>query len=381
MALQETQQIFETVKRSKRPLICLPAGSGADEFASAVGLAHVLRKLDCETTIVSAQGTPPENLCFLPGHEHIKADLEEVERFVIELDASSTPVSELSYELDEDKLYVYLSPKKGKWGENDVRLKSSGYRHDLIICIGATDLESCAHFFEDHPDFFFQTPIINIDHNPENEHFGEINLVDLTAGAIGEVCHDFVDEIEPELFDEHIATAFLTGMIAKTKSFKQSGIKPKTLQTASKLMAYGADREEIIRRLYRRRSVPTLRLWGRALARLKSDETTGLVWSLLSQQDFMRAGAEDDDLPDVIDELISSSPEASVVLLLYEDKNKAIRGIVRTEKPFHAGRLTQPFSGDGTHEEARLTFNGDHIVKVEKNIVPKLKERIQAALA
>ena len=354
MALGETQQILEAIKRSSRPLICVPRSAGADGYASAIGLARVLERLDKKADIVAADGTTPKNLHFLPGHEKVSPALENLRRFVIEIDASRTKVDELTYEMKDDKLVIHLSPKKGFWDAKDLNVSSSGYRYDLIVCLGAADLESCSHLYSDHPDFFYRTPILNVDHRAENEHFGQLNVVDLTAVSVSEVVHDLVEAIEPGLLDEETVTALLTGMISKTKSFKTRNVSPKTLQTASKMVAKGARRDDIVHHLYRTRSVPTLRLWGRALARLKVDSAASFVWTLLSQQDFLHAGAEEADLPDVIEELIASTPDAKTVALIYETAAHEIVAIVRTEKP---------------PSEIRLAFPGKTIVQAEREIV------------
>ncbi len=376
MALAQSQQILEAFRRSSRPLICIPSGASADQYASAIGLGHVLEKLEKQPTIVAANGNVPKTIQFLSGHERIQPKLENLRQFVIELDASKTKVDELTYEHKDDKLFVYLSPKKGFWDAQDVRTSSSGYRYDLIICIGAPDYESCAHLYSENTDFFLRTPVINIDHTPENEHYGQLNVIDLTASACGEVCHDLIDSIESGLMDEEIATAFLTGIIAKTKSFKTKNITPKTLQTASKLISHGAKREQIIQQLYRTRSIPTLRLWGRALARLKTDESVHMVWTLLSQQDFLHAGAEEHDLHDVIDELLSSSPNAHVVILLYENAKREIITIVRAERPLDAITLCAPFHAVGTREEVRLTLNVKTIVEGERDVIGHIKNSL-----
>lgn len=377
MALKDTQQVLETIKRSTRPLICIPASGGPDAYATAIGLSRVLKKLEKEPVIVAADGKTPKNLHFLDGHNQVKTSLENLRHFVIELDASQTKVDELSYELKDGKLFVYLSPKQGFWNERDVRTRTSNYRYDLIICVGSPDYESCAQLYTDNPDFFFRTPVINIDHTPENEHYGQMNIVDLTASACGEVCHDLIERIEPGLIDEETATAFLTGMIAKTKSFKTKNVTPKTLQTASKLMAKGAKRDDIVARLYRTRSVQTLRLWGRALARLKADPEAKIVWTMLSQQDFMHAGTEEEHLPDVIDELIASSPDARVVALIYEDIEKNICAIIRAERPLDAIQLSRGFSSAGTREEVRLCFPKKTIVQVEQELVQHLIKQLK----
>lgn len=375
MALHETQQILETIKRANRPLICIPRGAGIDGYATALGLSHVLKKLEKHADVVAADGATPKNLHFLAGQEHVKPTLENLRRFVIELDASKTKVDELTYEMKGDKLLIHLSPKKGFWDPSEMSVSSSGYRYDLIICVGSADLESCAQLYSDHPDFFYRTPIINIDHRAENEHYGQLNVVDLTAVSSSETCHDLFEAIEPGLIDEEAATAFLAGMIAKTKSFKTKNVTPKTLQTASKLVARGAKREQIVHNLYRTRSVGTLRLWGRALARLKVDVASQTVWSLLSRQDFLHAGAEEHDLPDVVDELIASSPDAKLVVLLYEAADRSVVGIVRAERPLDALTLLAPLKPVGSREEARVTFANASIVQAERRLLDLIETK------
>jgi nanoRNase/pAp phosphatase (c-di-AMP/oligoRNAs hydrolase) len=374
MALRDAQQIFEAIKRSQRPLVCVAKGSGIDGHASALGVARVMERLDKQPVIVSSDGKP-NAIQFLADHTRIQDAIENLQRFTIELDAAKTQVKELSYELKNDKLFVYLSPKKGRWDPQDVRLSPGQYHYDLIVSIGAADLEGCAPFYTEHPDFFFHTPILNIDHSPANEHFGQFNAVDVSAVACGEVCHDLLEAMEPGLIDEETATAFLTGLIAKTHSFKQRHVNARTLETASKLMAHGARRDLIVQHLYRTRSVSTLRLWGRALARLKVNAEKTMVWTLLSQQDFLHAGAQEQDLPDVIDELISSSPEASIAVLIFENSKRQVEAIVRVGPKQNALTLTQSLHPEGSREQVRLLFPTKPIVEAEKMLVEILQNK------
>lgn len=377
MALTHPQQITESIRRSQHPLLVIPRGAGADGYASALGLARVMEKLGAQPDLVAVDGQTPQTLHFLADHERVRTDLPELRKLVIDIDVQKTRIQDLTREEKDGHVRLYVSPQNGFWGQNDVRISTSEYRYDLLVCIGASDLTACAHFYETHPDFFFRTPIINIDHSIANEHFGHMNVVDVTSAACGEVCHDLIGAMDEGLMDADIATAFLTGMIAKTKSFKTQNVTPKTLHTASRLIAQGARRDQIVSALYRTRSVATLRLWGRALARLKHNAQANIVWTLLSQQDFLHAGAEENDLPDVVDELISSSPQAAVVLLLYEDRDHNVCGILRAERPHDALTIAAPLRAAGSRDEARMCFTGKTLVQVEKEIVPQLIERIQ----
>jgi phosphoesterase RecJ-like protein len=376
MVSETPKQIFEAIRRSSAPLLVLPRGAGADGYASAIGFSKLIKDLDKPVEIVAADGTAPVNLAFLPDLEQIKPAVKNLRGLTVELDTSRTPLQDFRHEEKDGRFFVSFTPRQGLWNEKDVRVSHGAYRHDLIICLGAPDLEACAHLYHEHKDFFFRTPIINIDHSPGNEYFGQINHVDLTAAAIGEVCFEIITAVNPTLLNEEMATAFLTGIIAKTRSFRTPRLSPKNLETASKLIALGGRREEIVRHLFQTRSVQTLRLWGRALARLKSDSQNKIVWTLLSQQDFLHAGAREEDLPDVIDELITNSPEAKIILLLYENGARHVCGIIRVETPHDARRLIEPLAASGTKEEVRLCLENKTIVEAEKEIVEIIKKNL-----
>ncbi len=376
MALTESQQFLEAFKRAKRPVICIGAGSGVDGHAAALGLARILGKLGTRPDLLSADGVPGI-LSFLEGTTAVKATADNLRRFVIELDASKAKAKELTYELKGDKLQIHVTPSSGSFDPKDLTVSNSGFRYDLIVTVGAADLAACGTLFATSPDFFYATPIVNVDFRPENEQYGALNAVDLTASSCGEVCHDLCEAMDPSLMDEESATAFLTGMIARTKSFKRANVTPRTMQTAGKLVAKGARREAIVERLYRTRTVPTLRLWGRALARLKKHPDASLVWSSLSRQDFLHAGAEESVLEDVIDELITSSPDAKVTALLAEATDGSVHAYVHAERPYDALALCAAFSPTGSKEDARLSWKDGGIVKAEQDLTSKIAAQMK----
>jgi nanoRNase/pAp phosphatase (c-di-AMP/oligoRNAs hydrolase) len=368
MALTHPQQVIEAFKRCTRPLVCVGVGAGVDGYASAVALAALLRKLDKAPEIVAHDGPAAKHLSFLAGIDEVKTSPDKLLQFQIELDTSRVAVDELTYEKTADKLIVRLTPKAGFWEAHDVKTIASGYRFDLIITLGAPDLESVGSPMRDNPDFFYRTAIVNVDHLANNERYGAVNHVDLTATSLGEACLGLIEAIDPSLVDADLATALLTGMIAKTKGFKGPTVTPKTLEAAGRLMTRGARRDEIVAKLYRTRSVATLRLWGRALARLKASPEAKLAWTLLARADFMHAGAEEEELADVIEELIGSCPDARVAAVLYESRDGSVRAIVHAERPYDAGRLVLPLKGEGGPDEAHVRWSGVSIGAAEKDL-------------
>lgn len=377
MALTRTQQFLETTKRCTRPLICLPTAAGIDEYATAIALTYFFSKLEKTVALVADDGALPNELRYLPLDYSIDSSLSHLQQFAIELDASKTPVHELSYELKEQKLCVYISPKSGGWKPSDVSLVAGAYKYDLLVCVGASDLAAFGSLFEQHAPFFFNVPIINIDHRSDNEQFGQINLVDMTASSCGEILHELIESIDHGLVDESFATACLTGMMAKTKSFRHTKVSPKTLERASRLLSQGAKRDVIVDHLYRKRSLGTLRLWGRALARLTSDPEFPLVWTLLSRQDLLHAGAQSHELEGVVEELMISSPQAKMALILHEHEKEGVCGLFYTQPPYHAAHLLADVTHTGSEALTRFYLKDSTLPAAQQHILTILRTQLK----
>jgi len=376
MSLSLPDQILHALKRAERPVIVLKELASIDDFASAFGLAAVMKKLGKDAEIVCASGRAPESLAFLKTVKPVKGDVPNLRSLTIHVDVSKASVDELSYSVVHGELRVHIMPKNGFWNREDVKIATTAFRYDLVILIGCQDLKSLGALQEKYADFFYETPIMNLDHNPSNEHFGQYNVVDIGATSVGEVLFELTEKIDAALIDEDIATSFLAGMIAKTKSFRTQNVTPKTLATASALIAKGAKREEIVEHLYRTRSVETLRLWGRALSRLKSDHAKGLVWTTLTRQDFASTSAKEDALQDIVSELLSTAPDARVVVIFYEHANGYVAARLFAERPLDALELGAPFKASGTREQVQLVLNDRDIVDAERSVIGHLKNAL-----
>ncbi|OGY48334.1 MAG: hypothetical protein A3J65_01290 [Candidatus Buchananbacteria bacterium RIFCSPHIGHO2_02_FULL_45_11b] len=375
MALNETEQIIKAIKESRHILIVFPREFSPDSVACALALYLVLKKQDKLADIASAGFVLPKNLKFLPQAEAIKPEINNLQKFVITVEAGRNKIENLSYNLENDKLKIYLTPKSGSFDKDAVRAESSDYKYDLIISLDAPDLDSLGAIYQNFTEFFYNTTIVNLDHKAENEHFGQINLTNPNAAATAEVLFGLINAIDKNLMDQDIATCLLTGLIAKTRSFKTANVTPKTLEIAGQLLSAEADRGAIVKNLYRSRSVSTLNLWGRALARLKSQAGNKLTWSLITEHDFLEAGADENDLPDVVEELISFIPGVETVVLFYQ-KDANVCVMVNTLKNQNALYLASAFSPQGSKNLATFCLLEKTLLEAEKEVIDKIKEKL-----
>lgn len=369
------EQFIRAVERAKDPVIVLRHNASIDDFTAACSVARLLKERNKPVNIVSSGGKLPKELDFLNFEVDISADFNKLNKLTIEIDTEKAQIDSLHYNDKGNKMAIDITPKDGTWDISDIAVKTDAYRHDLIIVIGAEDLTHIGPLFEKYSDFFHETPIVNIDYSPSNEHFGQINIVDINSISCSEVCYETICRTGENLIDDHLATCILTGMIEKSRSFRSENVTPKTLRVAGDLVAKGAKRDEIVQKLYKTRSVETLRLWGRALARLKVDEEKKLVWSLVTKQDFANAGAGKEALPSIIDEIITTTPMAKVIVLIYETTD-GHDAIVQTSRPHDALALTQGLSNSGNQDQATVHTSKTDIVDAEKTIITKIKEQI-----
>ncbi len=380
LMLNQEQQIIHLFQQYHRILICLPIKPSTDAIASGLGLYTVLQKLGKTTQVVASKFSLPHTHRFLPNSANIKHELTALRKFVITLDTSKTQVADLHYDMQANQVNIYVSPKNGYFNANNVTTSLSKYDYDLIIVLDSRELDGLGKIFEDNAEFFYNTPIVNIDHHPGNEQFGQVNLVNITATSISEIVFELIQHLDSgHLLDEYIATNLLTGIISKTKSFKTSSVTPRSLAIASHLITSGARRKEIVKNLYQTKSIQTLQLWGKVLSQLQSDPARHLVWSSVHENDFLQTNTTATDLPAVIDELIISTAEAQNIYIVYEhhasNQSLEIRAIVYTHHYMKNLGVPIEWQTRGAEHFVHIIFPGHMTLNMAQTLLHEALEK------
>ncbi len=376
MALNTTQQITEAIQRSKNILLVTPLTDKGDSLAAAIALKLFIEKFNRPIDILTAPQTK-NRLNFLPKIEKTKTELAALKKLIITIDIKKNKIREFYYDIENDQLKIYITPQQNTLDPQNINIKNSDFKYDLIITLGANDLESLGEIYQQQPDFFYHTTLINIDNSAANEEYGQINLIKLNSQSISEIIYQLIQDIKPEFIDKDIATCLLTGIIIKTNSFRRPSINPQTLLNASQLIKLGAERQVIVNNLNKNKKLSSLNLWGRVLARLKQDTHYKLAWSLLNQNDFQKSGAQPDDLDGVIDEFIADSPQIETTLILYQTAQDEIKGLLYTSPHLNALKITRPFNPQGSPQRASFTLPFSQLNIAEQEALNQIRSRIQ----
>lgn len=372
------KQILELIKRSNKILVLPSSPADGDSLGSAIALYLILKKLNKEVTVVSTDPIP-ELLKFLPNIKVIGDKVVSSNDFIITVDSKDIKIENVQSSIEGNKVNIVITSKDGHLSEDNVHFNKAKTDFDLIITVDTAELSQLKTFYENNVELFHQIPVINIDHHISNTHFGKINHVDIMSSSTTELIFPIIEQLaeqeDIELIDEDVATLLLTGIITDTGSFQNANTTPRSFAKAAQLISYGARQQEIIQHIYKTKQLSQLKLWGRVLSKIQTDEKRRIVWSVVSQQDFKDTESSVDQTGDVIDELMTNAPGAEIILLMKEKEGNVVSISIRTTSPsIDASRIAEHFGGGGHTQAAGCTIQDSDLREVEYKVIGYVKD-------
>ena len=374
MALEPIEQFNSLIEKSKNVLLILPQSPSGDAIGSGWALYFFLEKRGVEAKLVfSDELREAERFNFLSHPKNISESISEAKEFILVFNTKYNKISNVKPEFGEEELKIFITPEKGSIDPRDFSFIPAKSKYDLVVVLDSPDKESLGKVFEENPDIFYEVPVINIDHHSNNENFGQINLVDLTASSTAEIVADIVEKNDQELLDENIANCLLAGIISNTESFQRKNTTPKSLQVAARLMDKGAKQQEIVRWLYKTQPFNMLKLWGRVMARLNWDEEMKLAWSLVTIEDFVQSRSNPKDIPFILEKIRDNYSAGDIFMVLYNEKVDMATGMIKCVKEELAKKIAHIFKGELKRDVVIFKFQGNNILEAEKEALEKLK--------
>jgi len=218
--------------------------------------------------------------------------------------------------------------------------------------------------------------VVNIDHHPSNSRFGDVNLIEPDASAVGQMVMAMLDYFGYPITPT-IATNIYVALLTDTGGFRHENTTPKALEDASRLARLGADPGRIATLVYKTRPETTLKLSGLALATMRVELEGRLAWAKVTRRMLREAGAVMAESEGIIDTL--NSIAGLELAILFKEVNDSLTKIsVRSRGPVDAAALCATFGGGGHIRAAGAEIERpmDETVKM---VLAAAKEAIIAA--
>jgi phosphoesterase RecJ-like protein len=212
--------------------------------------------------------------------------------------------------------------------------------------------------------------IVNIDHHPDNRRYGDVNWVEPTAAATGEMIHDLLVALGLPLTPA-IATNLFTAIHGDTGSFRYSNVTPRTFRIAAELVSAGASPAVVSNQLYERRRPEALHDLARVLSRVELSADGRVAWLALP------AGLVPESFVEA-EELVNyprSIGTAKVAALLREQASGPVKVSLRAKGEVDVNRIAARFGGGG-HPNAAGCVVGGPLTAATATILAALRDAL-----
>ncbi len=188
---------------------------------------------------------------------------------------------------------------------------------------------------------------VTIDHHPGIAVPSDLEIVDARYSSTCELIYSYLESIGAE-FNKKIATALLTGIIFDTGNFQHICTTPRVMDIAGVLMKKGAPLDRIVDALFTNKSIPALRLWGKAFERSVLNEKNGLLVTAVTKRDVEECQASVEDIYHVTS-ILSTVPEAKFAMVLSERDDETVRASLRSleQHNIDVSEIAHRFGGGG----------------------------------
>lgn len=317
-------KIVEEIKKAKRIIIFHHIAPDGDSLGSAIALREIIEQLD---------------------------NVEVVENVI----TSYVP-----------EMYKYLPDIHKLKNVRDSSLYTS---YDLGIAVDCANKDRLG----DATELFNNAKkTISIDHHPTNFGFADIDYIDVSASATGEIIYKLIAPLNAEL-NESIATNIYTAILTDTGGFKFENTKAETLRICADLISAGADPVRIYKYCYETKSLAMVKLHARVIDRAIVTEDKKIIYGVINRKLLDELEASDDFI-DGITESMRQINGVEVALVFKETLKKTTRVSFRSNE-INVCIIASYFGGGG-HKLAAGCLIEKGIDEAINDVLPVVQKQI-----
>jgi hypothetical protein len=238
-------QLSEKLKTANNILVTVSRDPSIDQLSACLGLALLLNKFGKHAAAVFS-GEVPSTLEFLQPEETLEKTTDSLRDFIIALDKHKA--DKLRYKVEDDVVRIFITPYKTSISQADLEFSQGDFNVDVVIALGVQQQEDLDQAITSHGRILHDATVASITVGGTSS-LGSINWNDPEASSLAELVTELGQLLDKKLFDNQIATALLTGIVAETERFSNSKTSSETMRASAVLMAAGADQQLVAQKL------------------------------------------------------------------------------------------------------------------------------------
>ncbi len=251
----------------------------------------------------------------------------------------------------QDKIPDYLSFLTGV---DDIRKpETNTERYDLFLALDSSEairMGACVQLMK------CCTRTAQIDHHGTNPGYADVNSIDADASATSTLIREQMAALGAPMTKE-IAECLYAGISTDTGNFSFDCTDAETFRVMGDLVEAGLPLTELNMRLFREKSMPQLKLLGRAIEKMHYEENGRISVMTLTEQDFRECGA----LAEHADMIVNYGLETigtKMAMLARESDDGKIKFSLRARAPWTVDDVASRLGGGGHARAAGINMDG-----------------------
>jgi phosphoesterase RecJ-like protein len=197
--------------------------------------------------------------------------------------------------------------------------------------------------------------VIIVDHHLERKPFGDVNFIDPSYAATGEIMVELFEISGVSLGPEAAVCAYVA-LATDTGGFRFENTTPRSHRMAAACVEKGVKVAEVSGLIFETMPLPKFRLLNRILPRVTLAVSGKVAHTKVTRQDLAEVGAKTED----IDGLITFARNIAgvrVAVLLRESDNGVTKVSMRARSGFNAAEFLKQYGGGGHAGAAGATLS------------------------
>lgn len=220
--------------------------------------------------------------------------------------------------------------------------------------------------------------VVNIDHHSTTELFGNLNWIDSTAAAVGEMVYNLAKAIGARITPE-LASCIYAALLTDTGSFHFSNTTERTFKIASELVKHGAQPAKLSQAIFYSHPYSKVKLIGAVLSTLQRDDSGRIAWIRMTRDAMESSNATEEDTDGIITYPLTVG-DVEAAAFFRELPNNTIRVSLRSKNRVNVARVAEEFGGGGHCNAAGFTLSANY-EELSADVLKRLKEAVANAPA
>lgn len=243
---------------------------------------------------------------------------------------------------------------------------------DNTDCVVVLDCGSYDRIAADIKDSTQKFTLINVDHHLTNQYYGDMNLVDVNASAVGEIVYKMIMSLNVHL-DENMAICLYTSILTDTGGFKYSNTTSETHSIIGELISTGINFSDAHRLIFENKKYERIKLYGSVINEMYLTASGRICVMKLTHDMLINTGNKASDTSDIIS--IGMEIDTVEVAVLLKEVPEGIKISIRSKSLVDVRKIAELFGGGGHTRAAGLSMN-KHIDEAEKIIINLVEKEL-----